>query len=147
MHTVYAVAEGQKFAGDSTLVVVECSQCHITYAIPESLKLAMLKWRGDKPNGWKTTCPMGHTWWYIGESKESRLQRELDEAERRRVATRDLLRAEERSHAATRGHLTRAKKRAHAGICPVPGCKRHFADLRRHMESKHPSYSDAPHAS
>lgn len=141
-HTVYAVKEGAKFAGDTTLVVVECNSCHITYAIPQSLKASMLEWRGDRADcrGWKTTCPMGHTWWYVGESELDRERRLRKNAEASRQATRDLLKHEERSHAATRGHLTRAKRRAHAGVCPVEGCKRHFKDLERHIESKHPDY-------
>ena len=142
MHTVYATSEGAKFAGDTTLVVVTCNSCHITYAIPESLEAAMLRYRGDRPNGWKTTCPLGHTWWYVGETDLERAERFEASARDRLQATRELLRHENRSHAATRGHLTRAKKRAHAGVCPVPGCKRHFEDLERHMDSKHPGYGE-----
>ena len=49
-----------------------------------------------------------------------------------------LLDTEERSHAATRGHLTRAKKQVHRaehGVCPH--CNRSFQNLARHMQTKH----------
>jgi hypothetical protein len=141
MHTVYATSEGQKFAGDASLVVVCCNQCHITYAIPESLDKAMLRWRGDKSNGWKTTCPMGHTWWYVGENDIERAERIAANARQREQATRDLLHHEERSHAATKGHLTRQKRRASAGMCPC--CNRTFQQLKRHMDGQHPEYVEA----
>lgn len=140
--TVYAVSEGKRFAADTTLVTVECYSCGMVYAIPESLQRSALRWHGDRPNGWKLHCPLGHEWYYVGETAIERAKRLKNEATQRERATRDLLRHEERSHAATRGHLTRQKRRAHAGICPVQGCKRHFQDLERHMESKHPDYAD-----
>lgn len=138
-HVVYSVKNGQKFAGEATLVVVECYSCGMTYAIPQNLHESALKYHGDKANGWRLVCPVGHEWWYTGESALQRSEREAQEAREREQATRELLAHESRSHAATRGHLTRAKRRAHAGVCPVAGCKRHFADLERHMESKHPN--------
>jgi hypothetical protein len=45
---------------------------------------------------------------------------------------------ERKSHAATKGHLTRTKKRAASGVCPC--CRRSFKQLRRHMQNKHPVY-------
>lgn len=40
---------------------------------------------------------------------------------------------------ATRGVVTRMKNRVSRGVCPC--CKRHFANLERHMDTKHPSYA------
>jgi hypothetical protein len=70
------------------------------------------------------------------------------ERERKRViATQELLRAEERSHAATRGVVTRKKneakklrERARAGVCPC--CHRTFKQLAAHMANKHPDYAE-----
>lgn len=61
------------------------------------------------------------------------------------VASRELLRHEERSHSTTRGHLTRERKkkeqletRAANGVCPC--CHRTFKQLARHMKTKHPDF-------
>ena len=139
--THYAASEGQRFAADTTLVVVSCATCGVTYAIPESFNRSAKKYHGDSANGWKICCPFGHTWWYVGETEVERLKRERNEARRANRASRELLAQEERSHAATRGHVTRKRKqleRVAAGVCPC--CNRSFSDLRRHMQAKHPEF-------
>lgn len=117
-----------------TLIVTHC-WCGIALAIPETLfKHAK---QTEKNHVY---CPIGHT--FVFGSTWERKAREAEEAkarsERRELATRDLLRAEERSHTATRGHLTRARKRAAAGVCPC--CNRHFENVQRHVERKHPDF-------
>jgi hypothetical protein len=131
--TRYAVSEGEKFAADSTLVVVQCFSCGVTYAIPESFDRSARKYHGDRPNGWKIVCPFGHTWFYVGETKEEKLKRQIQ-------ATKDLLAQEERAHQATVADAKRQKKRASAGVCPC--CNRTFQQLARHMASKHPDYGN-----
>jgi hypothetical protein len=109
-----------------TLVVTHC-WCGIALAIPSNLNRVM------HDEGKSAYCPLGHSFVY-GETNADKL-----EAERKRhKATRDLLAAEERSHSTTRGHLTRAKKRSAAGVCPC--CNRTFSQLARHMSAKHPDY-------
>lgn len=44
-----------------------------------------------------------------------------------------------RSRDATKGVITKIKKRIHNGVCPC--CNRSFTNLERHMKSKHPSYT------
>lgn len=142
--TVYPVSEGKRFSADANLTSVVCATCHMTYAIPSSLYQSALKYRGDTPNGWKLCCPVGHTWWYVGETKEDRLEREVQEERRRRLAERELRVHTERRLTAQKGATTKAKKRHAAGLCPC--CNRSFSQLRRHMEEKHPDYkpSSAP---
>lgn len=76
----------------------------------------------------------------------------------RKEATAAYLRSQlDQAHAAvnherarTRGYqgaLAKTKKRAAKGVCPVAGCKRHFADVERHIASKHPDYVTAEVAS
>lgn len=112
------------------LTVVEC-WCGIRHAIPAELD------RQAHHNGTGVHCPLGHTWVYK-QTKADRLERELAEERRRRQAARDLLDAEQRSHSATRGHLTRSKKRAAAGVCPC--CNRTFQNVARHVSTKHPEF-------
>lgn len=119
-------------------LVVRTCWCGIRHAIPSELATT-----AEENKGQVVYCPLGHEWVAsVHEQREADRLRGLLQNERQRLsATRDLLKHEERSHAATRGHLTRAKKRAHAGVCPVQGCKRHFKDLERHMASKHPGFA------
>jgi hypothetical protein len=145
--TVYDVRQAQKFAGDTTLVVVSCSECHVTYAIPASLDQAALKWRGDRADGrgWKIRCPFGHTWWYIGETETERLKRQRDAARDRAAnlaAERDQAKADAHAQKSAKTRFKnerdRIKARIAAGVCP--SCNRSFKDVRRHMTSQHPDY-------
>jgi hypothetical protein len=147
--TVYAAREGQKFAGDANLTTVECSTCHMTYAIPNGLYRSALKYRGDQSNGWRLFCPLGHEWWYVGETEEERLRRHLgharDETARQR-ALRDQAEAQARAQKAAKTRIKndrdRLKRYVGAGTCPVPGCRRHFQNLQRHMDSQHPEFGE-----
>ncbi len=111
------------------LVITSC-WCGITLAIPDDLYSQAHR---RKTNVY---CPLGHSFIYdntVAEQNE-RLKRQVD-------ATRDLLRAEERSHIATRGHLTRRRKqldRVTRGVCPC--CNRHFANVEKHMATQHPTF-------
>lgn len=138
MHVVHAVREGQKFATDHNLEVVTCPTCRIVHAIPASLANSARAYPGNRSNGWVICCPMGHEWHYTGKSIEEKLREE----KARVNATRDLLEHEQRSHAATRGHLTRQKRRVAAGVCPC--CNRTFQQLARHMATKHPDFPEEP---
>lgn len=119
------------------LVVTSC-WCGIHLAVPEDLYNLAKRNKGQGIH-----CPLGHEFIY-----NNTIEEELA-AERKRSkqisdrlnATRDLLQQEERSHAATRGHVTRKKRelsRVKAGVCPC--CNRTFQNLARHMEGKHPEY-------
>ncbi len=81
-------------------------------------------------------CPNGHGQSYAGKTEEQELKEQVErEQERTRFAQRRLA-SEQNSHRATRGHLTRAKKRNAAGVCLH--CNRTFKQLARHMKSQHP---------
>jgi hypothetical protein len=114
-----------------TLTVVQC-WCGIRHAIPVELD------RQARDNGKTVYCPLGHSWVYK-ETRADELERELRQAQQRQRATRDLLDAEQRSHSATRGHLTRTRKRAAAGVCPC--CQRTFQNVARHVATKHPDFT------
>ena len=109
-----------------TLVVTHC-WCGIALAIPSNLN----RWAHEQKVD--IYCPLGHTFVFTETYKEK-----YEAEQRRRKAAQDLLAAEERSHAATRGHLTRTKKRVSHGVCPC--CNRTFANVTRHMKTQHPEY-------
>jgi len=88
-------------------------------------------------------CPSGHSMSYLGKTEEQkqreraeRLQRQIDAREADIRTEQRRLANERRSHAATKGQLTKAKKRAAHGVCP--GCNRSFANVARHVAHQHP---------
>lgn len=110
------------------LTVTSC-WCGINLAVPATLYDHA---KDDDKN--HIYCPLGHTFVF-----RDNYRKNLEAEQRRHRATKDLLAAEERSHVATRGHLTRTKKRVAAGVCPC--CHRTFQQLARHMANKHPDYT------
>ena len=110
-----------------TLTVTHC-WCGIAVGVPSNLYR-----HAHDAKDVSIYCPLGHRFGW-SENNAAKLER----AERRIKATKDLLAAEERSHAATRGHLTRARSRAAAGVCPC--CHRSFENLARHVKTKHPDF-------
>ena len=109
-----------------TLTVCHC-WCGIALAIPQNL------YRVAHESPKDIYCPLGHVFVW-GDTFEEKLKKE----KQRHEATRHLLAAEERSHSATRGQITKLKKRVHAGVCPC--CNRSFQNVARHMKTKHPDY-------
>lgn len=118
-----------------TLFVSDCARCGIVFGIPTTLE------NRRRQDGQLFYCPNGHTLTF-GETETDRLKRELNTARgdlawnRERVAS---LAAErdraENSLRTTKGHLTRLRKRAEAGVCIH--CNRTFQNVQRHMASKH----------
>lgn len=91
-------------------------------------------------------CPMGHEQHFAGKSNEERLKEQLEAANARaeanmaraRAAEDATQRAEYRERA-QKAAKTRIKNRVGKGVCPC--CNRSFADLARHMASKHPGFA------
>ncbi|MBU8834159.1 hypothetical protein KL858_32590 [Mycolicibacterium goodii] len=91
-------------------------------------------------------CPNGHVMGYLGKT-EAQKERERADRLQRLVESREAdirfeqrrLMSERRAHAATKGQLTKTKKRVANGVCPC--CNRHFANVERHMANQHPDYA------
>ena len=120
----------------SRLVVEECCVCGIRFAISNDFRNQCIN------NHSKAFyCPNGHDQYFVGETEAQKLKRQLEAARTDRTWYRDQLQASERSKAALKGHLTRARNKIAAGNCPVPDCGQHFANVREHMKHKHPDYT------
>ncbi|MFL6728077.1 MAG: hypothetical protein ACJ8FS_16415 [Sphingomicrobium sp.] len=127
------------------MVIEECCNCGVMFAMTKDFKNEKLKYRNDH-NRRGFYCPNGHVQFYLGETEEQRLKREKKqlevaierEARWRREAQQ---RAEHERHRANgyKGHATRITKRAKAGLCPC--CNRSFENLRRHMTTQHPQFT------
>ncbi len=118
---------------ETSLVAETCWSCGMTWAMP----WGWARKQSEKGNSFY--CPRGCNLTY-GESEIEKVQQQLaSQIESTRFANRRL-ESEQNSHRATKGHLTRQKKRAAAGVCPC--CNRTFNQLSRHMKSKHPNYAE-----
>ena len=92
-------------------------------------------------------CPNGHGQHYTGETELQKARRQLEDARENTryarasaAAARDQAAAAERSARAYKGVATRVKNRAAHGVCPVPGCKRSFANVERHVAGQPPDF-------
>lgn len=135
---------GLKITTGLELETEDCCNCGVTFAMPASLRAEFLRDRAGR----SFYCPNGHGQHYTGEREEVRLRRELQraqdataraEADARRQ--REYREAEERAHRATKGVLTKTRKRIANGVCPC--CHRSFVNVQRHMATKHPDYAHA----
>jgi hypothetical protein len=111
-----------------------CWVCGTPFAV--ATKLIEAKRRDNKTLFCPSGCRLG-----LGESESDKLRRQLDDQQRATQRANNRLQQERRSHASTKGQLTKTKKRVANGVCPC--CKRSFAQLQRHMKSQHPEYVEA----
>lgn len=126
-----------------TLIVHRC-WCGIGHAIPSDLD------RQARANGMTIYCPLGHAWVITSGGKTLRDQLDAAEkaaasaradSERRRqllVDERAQHQRTERRLQATRGVVTRTKRRIATGLCPR--CHQHFGNVEKHMAAQHPDY-------
>jgi len=119
------------------LVVVRC-WCGIQHAVPKSLRDLQDRQFNDGKDPRSIYCPLGHQHVPGGETESERLRRTLVQERARHDQTRAELRETELQRRAEKGAKTRLAKRIAAGVCPC--CKRHFANVQRHMATKHPSF-------
>lgn len=124
----------------TTLVLEHCPKCGVPFGMEAGYKLERLNRRDT------FYCPSGHPQHYIGKTEAEKAR---EEAERQRIRADGYEqladeRAVQRDHArrqaaASRGVVTRIKRRIGKGVCPC--CNRTFADLGRHMAGQHPDFA------
>lgn len=109
---------------------LRCSDCGVTYFFPE-------RWcceRADDKRGWN--CPNGHGQ-VFRESEADRLRRERDRLKQETSRLEDENRLERERAERAEAVAARLRKRIRRGVCPC--CNRTFANVARHMKSKHPN--------
>jgi hypothetical protein len=122
------------FSVVTTYVIIDCFKCGALFGLPNDVNDELLA------RGRTFYCPNGHGQHYTN-SLQKQLQDERDRSARlnaRLDQERAHSNAVERSRRATKGQLTKVKKRVANGVCPC--CNRSFADLAAHMKSQHPNY-------
>jgi len=106
---------------------VTCCVCGITFAVPRGM--------GRREDHKDFFCPNGHSLHFPEKTEAERLERQLAQLrldhnqalyEKGRLEVTLMDKAKE---------LKNLKKRAKAGTCLF--CHRHFANVQRHMDSKH----------
>lgn len=127
-----------------TYTIITCSAegCGVTFALDDEF----IRARRQDHATWY--CPNGHRRYYPDKSDLEKAQDEVERAKRRAAwltseVDQERARADHNERRANgyKGAMVAAKKRATKGVCPVPGCRRHFVDVQRHIESKHPDYA------
>lgn len=120
---------------------IDCWACGFAYAVPMEFRDRR---RRDGRDFWCPGCGRSAC---FKECEIDQLKRKVASAQQRAEYwcdqhTRAVAQceAEERRHRATKGVLTKTRKRVGHGVCPC--CNRSFANLRRHMANKHPEYSE-----
>lgn len=129
------VNRSETYAGYTDLEVMACPICGVTYAAPKRL----LDYARKHPDQ-EWFCPNGHNLHFPGKTEEQKLREERD----RRARVQSQLDQAEASLRATKGVVTKQRKqldRVAKGVCPC--CNRSFADVRKHMQTKHPEFVPA----
>jgi len=123
-----------------TAIVCVQDGCGITFGVPYWWEQR----RREDHTSWY--CPNGHKQFFDAETEEEKLKKQLAEKDRmlsvRQTMLDDARKQTEtllRSNRSVRVHSKLIKTRVAAGVCPV-GCKRHFTNLQRHIETKHPTW-------
>ena len=119
----------------STLVTEICCACGTAFAMEESLRKNRLMHKKS------FYCPNGHSQVYVDEpldEKCKRLESQLKNEKESRKWWKEEAETKARSLSATKGVLTKTKKRIANGVCPC--CNRQFINLQRHMKTQHPDY-------
>lgn len=130
-----------------TLTEINCGECGGTYALNERYRSQ----KADKGGGWH--CPYCQcNWGYFGETTVQKLQKQLEEEQRRLEWARENAQSErearertERRLIARKGVNTRLRNRIKNGVCPC--CTRTFMNLQRHIKTQHPDFQPDDEAS
>lgn len=123
------------------MYVGECPTCGVVYGITRAYELR----RREDGNGFY--CPNGHSGSFgesgIDEAKrlQAAAERQMRVARISRDAARDQAQAAHRSAAAYKGVATKMRNRIANGVCPVPGCRRPFANVKAHITGQHPTWA------
>lgn len=113
------------------LEVMECAHCFVCFAAPKRLIDAKRK------NGSDFFCPNGHSLSYH-DNENAQLRRERDRLKQKLAEKDDELRAVINQRNVETKKLATLQKRSAAGVCQC--CHRTFAQLARHMATKHPEF-------
>lgn len=118
-----------------TLELNHCARCGVAFGITQDLEHRR---REDHDTFY---CPHGHPNVFRGKTEAEKLREEKRLLERRLANKDEDLRSTRASLVATRGQLTKTRKRVANGVCPC--CNRSFVNVQRHIAGQHPEFKEA----
>jgi len=128
---------------NETFHVVSCYTCGVNFGINGEVYTRAVE--NKEGSVYCPVCSKGMHW--TGktevENVRERMQRKIDTTKRHNRYLEEKVDRTEKSLRATKGVVTKIKKRVGNGICPC--CNRSFKNLHRHMESKHPGFKETIH--
>ena len=107
-----------------------CPTCGIAYCTPERFMTE----RQTEGGNWY--CPNGHSLQFR-ETETSKLRKQIESKEFQLAQANNRAASLADSLKKTEAAKKRLAKRLESGVCPVPGCKRHFTNLQRHISTEH----------
>ncbi len=120
----------------TTFTILDCAHCGVLFAVTDDFDERR---RYDAATFY---CPNGHSNVYGGNTRQA-LEQEVDRLKRRAESLstevdwqRTARAAAEKSASAYKGQVTKLRRRTSNGVCSE--CHRTFANVARHMRSKHP---------
>lgn len=131
---IKARIENQYTTWTTSLYVTDCASCGVIFAFATELE------QRRRADGGTFYCPNGHSMVFGNTDKDriKKLERQLDDVRTQRDHAREATQREKRQHTATKGQLTKARRRAANGVCPDEECHRSFTDLADHVRTCHP---------
>lgn len=119
----------------ATLTIVHCATCSMPFGVSKHFEQER---RSDHKSFY---CPAGHSQHWPQETDKEKLRRQLKYAKDSAATERARRDQAEASLRATKGVVTRQRKkleRVKNGVCPC--CNRSFTDLKKHMKTRHPEW-------
>jgi len=109
---------------------IVCSDCASIFAVTT-------KFQAERRASHKTFyCPNGHSQYYPGKTEADKFREAANEAQAQANAARHALAVKEKELRELAEAKRKLEERISAGVCPC--CNRTFANLHRHMATKHP---------
>jgi len=106
-----------------------CCSCFVRFAMPSAMQEQRRK---DHKSFF---CPFGHSQHYTAETTEEKLRRERDRLTQQLAQKDDEIKQARDAASASEAQAARLHKRVKLGVCPC--CNRTFANVARHMKTKH----------
>lgn len=114
---------------ETEFAVETCIECGIDFAFPKGFQDQLRK------NHRTMYCPNGHQQYYPQQTEEEKLRKQLRQAKDEAYDERLARYKAENQLGGALDKINKMKKRANAGLCPY--CRRHFANVERHIKCKH----------
>jgi len=115
-----------------TLVKQTCITCGMVFGIEEDFDSRLRKTHGS------FCCPSGHFQHYATKTEEEKLRSRLSRIEARASRLQDEVDTAERRRRGQKAANTRLRRKIASGECP--SCGKHFSDVKKHIAEKHPNF-------